>query len=74
MSTVKESKVDIDNVTKSIRLKLNDPFLGTSYIKKILGILPEHQIYSIAEFAAREGGHPGKLFISVCEKAIKDLK
>lgn len=72
ISTVSTSKIDIDRTTGILREKLKDPKLGKAFVKKALGVLPQSQLDSIAEFALREGSHPGRLFVSVCDKLIKE--
>lgn len=64
--------IDVDRVTGYLRVKVKDPYLGRAFVEKALAVLPESELYSIAEFALREGNHPGRLFVSVCNKAIKE--
>lgn len=72
-STINNSKVDIDvdKMVGMLREKLKDPYLGKAFVKKALKTLPPHELFSIAEFALREGNHPGKVFVSVCNKEMK---
>lgn len=64
--------IDVDKLTGELRVKVKDPYLGRAFIKKMITKLPVNQLYDIAEFALREGNHPGRLFVSVCEKTYRD--
>ena len=66
--------IDIDRLTGELRIKVKDPYLGRAFIKKALTVLPVHQLYDIAEFALREGNHPGRLFVSVTKQAMEQAK
>ena len=54
-----------------LRTRLNDQTLGERFVVQISNKLSESEIYNICEYAVRKGTHPGKLFVSICYKAMR---
>ena len=67
--TLKQSTVDY--LTMDLRTRLNDQTLGERFVVQISNKLSESEIYNICEYAVRKGTHPGKLFVSICYKAMR---
>ncbi len=61
----------IDRETDRLRTLLNDQTLHSGFVKKILNQLSEHQINSFANYAARKGSNPGRAFVGLCEKIMR---
>lgn len=69
------SRQSISTDTQLIVDKINDPELGTKFIDKAIKKLGFHDVASIAVFSnnivRQQGGHTGKLFVSICNKQMK---
>lgn len=64
----------ISNELATVLEKVNDPLLGEQFVVKALKSLGFSQTIGIAQFAVdttkAQGGNRGKLFVSVCHKAM----
>jgi hypothetical protein len=70
--TKKFNQSIIDYRLKQLRLKLHDPNLGAGMVALALSKLSEADIDNIADYALRKGNHPGKAFVGLCNKLIKE--
>lgn len=70
VNKLKQSTIDYQ--LSELQTQLNDKDLGKGLVATALSVLGEHQVRSIADYAVRKGNHPGKLFVSICNKAIKE--
>lgn len=62
--------VDIDLLLSKLRNQLRDPELGRRFVDKCIKCLPMSEIMNAAEFAAAEGHHPGRLFVSLMKREL----
>lgn len=62
----------IDYQLNNLRVLLQDNELGAGLVAQALKTLGEGQVNSIADYAVRKGSHKGKLFVSICNKAIRE--
>lgn len=66
------SQSTIDYQTNRLKTKLGDPNLGEGLVALALMKLGEAEIEKIANYVLRKANHPGKAFVSLCNKAIKE--
>lgn len=64
----------IDYTTTKLREQLKDDNLGTGMVAYALNSLGEAQVNNIADYALRKGTAPGKLFVTICDKAIRQKR
>ena len=66
----KLSKSIVDYIFSELQIKLQDKSLGKGLVINALELLGESEVMNIAEYANKNGNHPGKLFVSICNKEI----
>ena len=67
---VKQSTVDYH--TDRLRTKLNDPELGERLVALALLKLGEGKLTEISDYVLRKADNPGKAFVGLCNKLIKE--
>lgn len=67
---IKQSTVDYH--TERLRKKLNDPDLGERMIALGLLKLGEGKLNELSDYTLRKSDHPGKAFVRLCDKLIKE--
>lgn len=62
----------IDYQTDRLRKQLNDPELGSRMVALSLSKLGEAKINELVDYVTRKSDHPGKAFVGLCHKLIKE--
>lgn len=62
----------IDNKTHQLREKLGDETIGTGMVVLALTKLGEPEIDRIVEYVLRKAHSPGRAFVAICNKAIRE--
>lgn len=70
----KLNKSIIDSYTTRLRLILRDETLDEAFVAKALKCLSEADINNIADWAARKGRNPGRVFVKTCSNLINERK
>jgi hypothetical protein len=68
-STIDKSTVDY--VTNKLRIKLNDPQLGSRMVALALAKLGEGELNNISDYVLRKAHNPGAAFVTICSNSIK---
>ena len=70
--TKKFNKSIIDYETQRLRTKLNDSTIGEGMVALALANLGESQINNLSDYALRKANNPGRAFVALCNKLIKE--
>lgn len=62
----------IDSTHYKLSTLLQDDNLGKGLVALALKHLTESEIYNLADYAKRKGDHPGKAFVGLCKKAVRE--
>ena len=62
----------VDYTTNKLRTKLNDPELGERMVALGLLKLGEGKLTELSDYVLRKSDNPGKAFVSLCDKLIKE--
>ncbi len=62
----------IDYQVSKYRTLLKDPNLGAGLVAEALMKLSESEVDHIADYASRKGTHPGKVFVRICNNAMRE--
>lgn len=66
------SKSTVDYHTEKLREKLKDPELGDRMVALALLKLGEGKINELSNYVLRKSDNPGRAFVGLCDKLIKE--